>query len=142
MPATRQHLSAPEVETRRTPVQRKGGDATTDVMAAAEHGLSGGGGSLPFAERIQHSFGRHSVADVVAHTGGAAREANESMGSMGYATGHHVAFRGAPDLHTAAHEAAHVIQQRAGVSLKGGVGQVGDHYERHADAVAERVVQG
>jgi hypothetical protein len=53
-----------------------------------------------------------------------------------------VAFAGAPNLHTAAHEAAHVIQQRAGVQLKGGVGEVGDPYERHADAVADAVVQG
>src|SRR5690606_17781893 len=52
------------------------------------------------------------------------------------------AFRGAPDLHTAAHEAAHVVQQRAGVALAGGVGQAGDAYEQHADAVAERVLRG
>jgi hypothetical protein len=49
---------------------------------------------------------------------------------------------GAPDLHTAAHEAAHVVQQQAGVQLKGGVGAVGDSYELHADAVADAVVQG
>lgn len=49
--------------------------------------------------------------------------------------------RGA-DLHTVAHEAAHVVQQRGGVQLKGGVGAAGDAYERHADAVADRVVAG
>ncbi|MBL4648081.1 MAG: hypothetical protein JKY13_03915, partial [Gammaproteobacteria bacterium] len=37
---------------------------------------------------------------------------------------------------------AHTIQQQAGVSLKGGVGEVGDSYERHANAVADKVVQG
>ncbi|HEU5056071.1 MAG TPA: T6SS effector amidase Tae4 family protein, partial [Kofleriaceae bacterium] len=47
-----------------------------------------------------------------------------------------------PDLHTAAHEAAHVVQQRAGVHLSGGVGAAGDSHERHADAVADRVVRG
>jgi len=41
-----------------------------------------------------------------------------------------------------AHEAAHVIQQRGGVQLKGGVGEAGDAYERQADEVADRVVQG
>src|SRR5678810_542863 len=46
------------------------------------------------------------------------------------------------DLHTAAHEAAHVVQQRGTVQLKGGIGETGDAYERHADAVADRVVQG
>lgn len=52
------------------------------------------------------------------------------------------AFRGEPDLHTAAHEAAHVVQQRAGVQLKGGLGPESGEYERHADAVADRVVSG
>lgn len=49
---------------------------------------------------------------------------------------------GGADLHTAAHEAAHVVQQRGGVALKDGVGAPGDRYEQHADAVADRVVQG
>jgi hypothetical protein len=53
-----------------------------------------------------------------------------------------VAFARSPDLHTAAHEAAHVVQQRGGVQLKGGVGEAGDSHERHADAVADLVVQG
>src|SRR5690242_1810418 len=65
-----------------------------------------------------------------------------SLGSTAYAKGNSIAFAGAPDLHTAAHEAAHVVQQRGGVQLKGGVGEAGDSYERHADAVADRVVQG
>ena len=56
--------------------------------------------------------------------------------------GNNVAFAQTPDLHLAAHEAAHVVQQRQGVSLSTGVGQVGDSYERHADAVADRVVAG
>jgi hypothetical protein len=64
------------------------------------------------------------------------------MGAEAFATGHHVAFAGAPSLFTAAHEAAHVVQQRAGVQLDGGVGRAGDVYERQADAVAEAVVQG
>jgi hypothetical protein len=35
-----------------------------------------------------------------------------------------------------------VVQQRGGVQLKGGVGEVGDPHERHADQVADAVVQG
>jgi hypothetical protein len=35
-----------------------------------------------------------------------------------------------------------VVQQRGGVQLKGGVGEVGDAYEQHADAVADAVMQG
>lgn len=41
-----------------------------------------------------------------------------------------------------AHELTHVVQQRAGVSLKGGMGEKGDAYERHADEVANAVVAG
>ena len=74
--------------------------------------------------------------------GGGATAACKTIGAEAYATGNSVAFGGSPTLHTAAHEAAHVIQQRAGVSLSGGVGRVGDTYEQHADAVADLVVQG
>ena len=92
---------------------------------------------MPHLDTIQQSFGSHDVSSVQAHTGSEATQANEAMGAEAYATGNHVAFKGTPDLHTAAHEAAHVVQQRSGVSLDGGVGAVGDSYEQHADAVAD-----
>lgn len=125
-------------------VQRKGGsDAGGDVHETAARGVSGAGGALPHLDRIQSSFGPgHDVSSVSAHVGGAAAQASESIGAVAYATGNNVAFKSAPSLHTAAHEAAHVIQQRHGVSLPGGVGSVGDSYERNADAVADRVVSG
>ncbi|MEO7734475.1 MAG: DUF4157 domain-containing protein [Kofleriaceae bacterium] len=112
------------------------------TQAAAAHGTSGSGGSLPHLSRIQQLFGRHDVSGVRAHVGGNAAEGAAAMGAKAFATGDHVAFAAAPDLHTAAHEAAHVVQQRGGVQLKGGVGQAGDTYEQHADAVADMVVQG
>ncbi|WP_428263989.1 eCIS core domain-containing protein [Haliangium sp.] len=113
------------------------------VHQAAEAGVRGGGGALPHLERIQRSFGpEHDVRHIKAHVGGAAAEASEAIGASAYATGDRVGFRSAPDLHTAAHEAAHVIQQQQGVRLQAGVGQVGDSYERHADVVADRVVAG
>ncbi|TNF37822.1 MAG: DUF4157 domain-containing protein [Deltaproteobacteria bacterium] len=117
------------------------GDAQS-VHQAAAGGIQGGGGRLPHAAAIQKSFGDHDVSGVQAHVGGRAAEANKAMGAEAYATGNHVAFAKSPDLHTAAHEAAHVVQQRAGVSLSGGVGKSGDSHERHADAVADRVVAG
>src|SRR5690242_21119787 len=46
-----------------------------------------------------------------------------SLGSTAYAKGNSIAFAGTPDLHTAAHEAAHVVQQHGGVQLKGGIGE-------------------
>jgi hypothetical protein len=126
-------------------VQRKGegsDDESAAVHAVAQAGVSGSGGALPFADQIQRSFGAHDISDVRAHVGGEAASASSALGAQAYATGRDVAFGGAPDLHTAAHEAAHVVQQRAGVSLKGGVGESGDVYERHADAVADAVVAG
>ncbi len=114
-----------------------------DAQAAAEKGLSGSAGALPHGEQIRKSFGPgHDISHVRAHTDGAAKEGAQAMGAEAFATGNQIAFAGAPDLHTAAHEAAHVVQQQAGVHLKGGVGQEGDDHERHADAVADAVVAG
>ncbi len=125
---------------------QRAGDArggTDGVHAAASHGISGTGGSLPHLDAIQASFGHHDVSGVQAHTDSNAAEGARAMGAEAYATGSHVAFgAGTPSLHTAAHEAAHVVQQRAGVQLKGGVGEAGDAHEQHAHAVADRVVQG
>lgn len=125
---------------RLAPVQAKEDNAA--VHSAAQRGTSGGGGSLPYLGQIQKSFGGHDVSGIKSHTGGKASEACDSMGAEAYASGQDVAFKGQPDLHTAAHEAAHIVQQRAGVQLSGGVGQAGDSYEKNADEVADRVVQG
>ncbi len=74
--------------------------------------------------------------------GGEAAASARDMGARAYAAGDHVVLGESPDLRTVAHEAAHVVQQRGGVQLEGGVGQVGDPYERNADEVADRVVRG
>lgn len=111
-------------------------------QAIAAHGVSGAGSAFPFGERIQASAGRHDVGSVSAHVGGAAGRASAALGAEAYTTGHRVAFASAPSLHTAAHEFAHVVQQRAGVALEGGMGEEGDVYERHADEVAHAVVAG
>lgn len=112
------------------------------VHEAAVQGTQGPSGSLPYIDQIQKSFGKHDVSHIKAHTDGQAAAGARAMGAEAFTTGDHVAFAGAPSLHTAAHEAAHVVQQRAGVQLKGGVGEVGDRYEQHADAVADLVVRG
>jgi hypothetical protein len=114
------------------------------TRAAAAHGVAGHGGPLPHLDTIQASFGRHGAAldGVGAHIGGGAAQAAASMGARAYATGDQIAFASSPDLHLAAHEAAHVVQQRSGVSLSGGVGASGDPYERHADRVADAVASG
>lgn len=114
-----------------------------DVHRAAALGITGTAQPLPFADRIQASFGAaHDVSSIRAHVGGAAAAATTQMGAEAYATGNHVVFASSPSLHTVAHEAAHVVQQREGVHLLGGVGRVDDRYEQNADAVADRVVAG
>lgn len=126
-------------------VQVKASNASgenADVRAVAAEGVKGSGQTLPHLDQIQASFGSHDVTAARAHVGGKAAEAADVIGAHAYATGNDIAFAKSPDLHTAAHEAAHVVQQRAGVHLKGGVGQAGDQYEQNADAVADRVVAG
>ena len=120
-----------------------GPSPTSEAHTAATQGVSGAPAALPHGEQIQQAFGHHDVSGVGSHTDGAAADANDELGSHGYAMGESVAFaQSQPDLHTAAHEAAHVVQQRGGVALKGGVSEPGDPYEDHADAVADAVVAG
>ena len=114
----------------------------SDALDLAGGGVEGSGSALPHLATIQQAFGHHDVSGVQAHGGAAAQEANEALGASAYASGEDIAFKEAPDLHTAAHEAAHVVQQRSGVDLPGGIGQQGDRYEQQADAVADKVVSG
>ena len=125
-------------------VQFDGGSSgmdTASIHKTAQKGVEGKGGKLPHLGKIQKSFGKHDVTQAQAYTGPKAASAAKSMGAQAYATQNKVAFaKSNPSLHTTAHEAAHLVQQGSGIKLKGGVGQKGDPYERHADAVADRVV--
>jgi hypothetical protein len=101
-------------------VQARGdlGPDAERVRAAAAVGVTGVGQALPHLATIQASFGpAHDLSEVRAHVGGAAADAATSIGATAYATGRDVAFAAEPDLHTAAHEAAHVVQQQAGVCI-------------------------
>lgn len=108
----------------------------------AQGGIEGNGGPLPYLAEIGRSFGHHDLSHARAHQGPAAASAALALGARAYTFGNQVAFGRSPNLHTAAHEAAHVVQQAAGVRLSGEAGQAGDAYERHADAVAGLVVAG
>lgn len=112
------------------------------VRDTAAAGVRGEGQPLPHREDIQHAFGRYDITHVRAHTDPAAAHAARAIGALAYTAGEDVAFDKPPGLFTAAHEAAHVVQQRAGVELGDGVGEAGDRYEQHADAVAARVIAG
>lgn len=128
-------------ESSAAPARTEGRTAAT-VHREAKRGLDGASEPLPHGDRIQSAFGQHDISHIRTRTGGAAESANRRIGALAFASGSRIAFRQAPDLHLAAHEAAHVVQQRAGLSLPGNVGQHGDRWERHADRVADAVVSG
>lgn len=92
---------------------------------------------MPFLDRIQTSFGRHDVSHVRAHLRGEAAEGAAAIDAAAFTIGHHIVFARSPSVVLAAHEAAHVVQQRSGRVLA-----AGDEHERHADAVARRVTAG
>ena len=107
------------------------------------------GAPLPHLGRLQPFFGRHDLSRVRAEVGDGATQIADRHRAAAWAQGERVGFRAPPDLRLAAHEAAHVIQQRLGArppiatptrSARHSEGPQG--LEHHADAVAERVVAG
>lgn len=94
---------------------------------------------IPFQDEIQRAFGGgHSLDDVQALAGPGIASTASDLGAIAFTQGNVMGFAQEPTLHDAAHEAAHVFQQRAGLPLFEGFA---DH-EAHADAVADRVVAG
>lgn len=117
--------------------------AVDSPAAIAARGFDGSGCAYPHLARIKQSFGNHNVEGIQAHIGGRGAASAESFGAQAFAVGNAVAFRTAPGLWLAAHEAAHVVQQRRGVHVAGGIdGGATDPYEQHANAVADAVVAG
>lgn len=111
------------------------------LTALAHSGMQGAASEYPHREKIEASFGQPIQAK--AYTDEGASAACDAMNAHAYALGAQVAFAGrTPDLHTAAHEAAHTLQQARGVQLKDGIGERGDRYEREADHAADLVVSG
>jgi len=136
-----QEEGAPPVQTKCPACEAQGLKAKSTTGAARE-GVANANRSLPHQDRIQASFGHHDISGTRASVGGEAAEASSSMGALAYTSGDRVAFRNEPDVNLAAHEAAHVVQQRNGAKLPGGVGRAGDEYEQQADAAASAVERG
>lgn len=73
--------------------------------------------SLPHEDEISKAFGvDKSKFDVRVHHEGytgssVGKEASRAMGACGYSAGDRIAMSNSSSLHTAAHEAAHVVQQ-------------------------------
>src|SRR6185312_12398083 len=98
----------------------------------------------PYEGELRASFGRHAGAldGVRVHDGAQAAGAARAIGADAYATGSQIALAAPASRALVAHEAAHVVQQRAGVALSGGVGAAGDPYEQHADEVGAAFAAG
>lgn len=116
--------------------QRHGNRFVAEKLAAVQ-----GTRPLPFLAQIQRAFGRHDVSAIVATVGGDGAKAARELGATAYASGNRISFSHEPDLHLAAHEAAHVVQQREG-RAPAGVGAAYGAAEHQADAVANLVVAG
>ena len=116
-----------------------------DTRRIAAGALRGRGQPLTHLDTIQEAFGHHDVGGMREFTGSAAQETLATLGAAGFTSNGCMAVSNMPDLYTQAHEAAHGVQQAAlgnSLELKQGIGETGDKYERHADAVAEKVVRG
>ncbi|HEY6033644.1 MAG TPA: DUF4157 domain-containing protein [Kofleriaceae bacterium] len=129
----------------------RAGEATEAIQASGElgrdrssrttalAGVAHASAPLPHLDRLQLAFGSHDLRGVRVTETSAAPDA---LGARAYTIGERIAFGAPADLRLAAHEAAHVVQQRQGVELSGSVGQPGDRYERQADEVAEAAATG
>lgn len=127
------------------PLQRDvavNGTDKLNVSTQASAAVASAGSTLPHQERLQPLFGHHDLSTIRAHTNSASQQATRNAGANGLATGSDVAFAAEPDVALAAHEAAHIIQQRGGASPSGGVGDSGDTWEKNAEEVAELASRG
>lgn len=116
-------------------------NAHHDLQRIADEGVAGADQELPHRAAIEQAIGK-DLSGVRAQVGGAAVGAAATLGAQAYASGDRIAFASQPDVHTAAHEAAHVIQNQAGPGRGGGLTTPGDAHEQHADRVADQVVAG
>ena len=136
------HCSGCEAKAKRYGVQAKCNDCTrgTEPAKPASATLASASDRLPHRERIQDAFGRHDVSAVRTVVGGEARGKNDELEARAFTTGDRIGFRDSPDLWLAAHEAAHVVQQRDGMDATSSPSR--DTWETHADSVADAVVAG
>lgn len=132
--------------------QARTGDAAAAAAAspAAIAALGGGGQPLPSGERaFLEPRLNASLGGVRIHADSQAGRLADQLSARAFTVGSEVFFAGGqyqPGTSSGrfllAHELTHVLQQQRGVQLADGVGQIGDVYERQADAVAARVARG
>lgn len=126
---------ARELDANRMP----GAVSYSTAVAWALRGASGSPERIPHASAIERSFGPYSPLVRRAYLDECATRA---LGARGYTYDTKIVLAPNAGLDTVAHEAAHVIQQQAGLGPVTGLGRPGDQYEAMADAVASKVVRG
>lgn len=106
---------------------------------------SGSASEVPFRAQMERAFGE-DFSSVRVHLGGDARPGLDALNANAATRGESIAFgTTSPDRALVAHELTHVVQRRrggGGVQNKGAASDPGDHAEREADEVAQRVVAG
>lgn len=119
----------------------RGTPHSTGILAlqqlAGNRAVAGLRARPPHEEDLRRSFGPHYPEGTIAITGPAAVEANTGLGTSGLAAGGAVAFAADPSLELAAHEMAHVVQQRRGL----GAASTQDH-EEQARRIGEVTARG
>lgn len=89
----------------------------TKTTRAAPSGAASKPGGLPHQGAIEGAFGVDVNKFDLRTTNAAfkgSRVGTQALDAKTYAEMGSIAFSKSPDLHTAAHEAAHVVQQRSG----------------------------
>jgi hypothetical protein len=119
------------------------GHAVEDAAAQAAtlHALSGTARALPHAELIEAAFGKHSVADVQAHTDDKAQAGLEAMGARSLAGADRVVLSADADVAESAREAAMALAKQA--ESEGHIGHTSaEDQQALAEAIGERAAQG
>ncbi len=125
----------------------------SDVRADSSSKIASlGGGGQPLSSAVRTFYESRlgiDFSDVRIHTGTDAATSASRHSARAFTTGSDIVFGAGEFSPTTvagnrllAHELTHVAQQRGGVYLEGGVGEVGDIYERQANAVADAVASG
>lgn len=134
-------------KTLRSEIQRRSqhlladGGSLSQTLDIASSGFGEPGKPLP--PLLQRAFGPYDLSSVQVHQGPKALAAAKALQATAYTRGEHIVVGDSPSLHTLAHEAAHVVQQRnPQAELGHGLSEPGQSSELHADAVASRVLQG
>jgi hypothetical protein len=120
-----------------------GNHATEQLLNRLRDGEHEGVPLPPDVRARMHERLGHDLGDVRVHTGPAAAQAAASVDAEAFTTGDDIVLgnaAAAPGTPAGdallAHEAAHVVQQRAAGSIVPGVSAPGDATERAADALA------